>query len=148
MKIVLDSNVYLSGLIFPRSKPALILSLTRKGVFEVFCSDFIVGEIRRILVMKFGYSERIAEQFIEEFLKFAKVILPDKKVHLIKAKKDDNRILECAISAKADYLITGDKKHILPLRKVGRTKIISPTEFLNELRNDDILSAPRLRPKC
>lgn len=97
--------------------------------------------------MKFGYSERIADQFIEEFLKFAKVILPDKKVHLIRAKKDDNRILECAMSAKADYLITGDKKHILPLGEVGKTRIISPAEFLNEFQNDDVSSAPRLRPK-
>lgn len=93
--------------------------------------------------MKFGYSERIADQFVEEFLKFAKAILPDKKVHLVRAKKDDNRILECAISAKADYLITGDKKHILPLRKVGKTMIVSPAEFLNEFQNDDASLAPK-----
>lgn len=148
MKIVLDSNVYLSGLIFPKSKPALILSLARQGAFEVFCSDFIIGEIRRVLTMKFGYSERIADQFVEEFLKFAKVILPDKKAHLIKAKEDDNRILECAMSVKADFLVTGDKKHILPLGKIGKTRIISPAEFLNEFRNDDVSSAPKSLPKC
>lgn len=137
MRVVIDSNIYLSGLIFPDSKPALILYLANQGKFKVYCSDFIVDEIRRILIKKFGYNERIANQFIGEFLKFIKIIIPHKKINIIKANKDDNHILECALFAKADYLITGDKKHILPLGKIGKTEIINPAEFIKMLIEKD-----------
>lgn len=130
MKVVLDSNIYLSGLIFSDSNPALILDFAQKGKFELYCSDFIIKEIHRNLIIKFGYNETMAEQFIEEILKITKIIIPRRKVKIIKVKKDDNRILECALAAKADYLVTGDKKHILPLRKIVGTKIISAADFV------------------
>lgn len=134
MKVVLDTNIYLSGLIFPGSNPALILDLAQKRKFELYCSDFILEEIRRNLIIKFGYSETVAEQFIEEILKIVKIIIPREKVDMIKNKEDDNRILECALAAKADYLVTGDKKHILPLRQNAETEIISATGFIEKLK--------------
>ncbi|PIX30101.1 putative toxin-antitoxin system toxin component, PIN family [Candidatus Berkelbacteria bacterium CG_4_10_14_0_8_um_filter_42_34] len=134
MKVVLDTNIYLSGLIFSNSNPALILDFARRGKFELYCSDFIIREIRRNLIIKFGYDEIIAEQFIEEILKISKIIIVRRKVEIIKVRKDDNRILECALAAKADYLITGDKKHILPLGKIAVTKIISAAEFIEKLK--------------
>lgn len=133
MRVVMDSNIYLSGLVFPESKPAHILHLANRGEFEVYCSDFIVGEVRRVLTKKFNYTERTSDQFVEAFLKFVKIIVPQDKIDIIKVKKDDNHILECALSAKADYLITGDKKHILPLAKIGNTKIVNPAEFIGIL---------------
>jgi putative PIN family toxin of toxin-antitoxin system len=133
MKVVLDTNIFLSGLIFPKSKPSLILSLARKREFETYCSIFIIREIKLVLADKFGFDEKTINQFAEELLQFVIVIDPHKKVNIISAKKDDNRILECALSAKADYLITGDKKHILPLRKIGTIKTINASDFIEEL---------------
>lgn len=135
MKVVIDTNIYLSGLIFSDSNPALILDFAQKRKFELYCSDFIIREIRRNLVIKFGYNEMVAEQFIEEILKITKIIIPRRKIDIIKVKKDDNRILECALAAKADYLVTGDKKHILPLKKIAETKIISESDFIEKLKS-------------
>lgn len=42
----------------------------------------------------------------------------------------DNRILECAITAEADYIVTGDKNHLLPLKRYKNIRILSPSEFL------------------
>lgn len=50
--------------------------------------------------------------------------------------KADNQILACALEARADYLVTGDLKHIYPLQNVGRVKIVSPAEFLAILRSE------------
>lgn len=133
MKVVLDTNIYLSGLIFPDSKPALILSLAKKAKFSVYCSSFIVSELHRNLILKFGYKDEIAEEIINDILKYVKLIVPEKMINLIKAKKDDNRILECAVAAKADFLVTGDKKHILPIKKIASTKIVSSSEFIDHL---------------
>lgn len=133
MKVVIDTNIYLSGLIFPNSLPRKILNLTKGGKLEVYCSPFIFREIKNILVIKFDYSEEIAEKFIDEFLKLMRLIRPTNKVNIIKKKVDDNRILECALFIKADYLVTGDKKHILPLREVEGIKIVSAREFLKNI---------------
>ncbi|MBC7319883.1 putative toxin-antitoxin system toxin component, PIN family, partial [bacterium] len=57
-------------------------------------------------------------------------VYPKTKVSLIKEKKDDNRILECALEGKVDYIISGDRKHILPLKEFKGIKIVSVGEFL------------------
>jgi len=130
MKVVIDTNIYLSGLIFPKSPPGKILELARQKKIEVYISDFILYEIRKVLVIKFDYTEEMAGKFIEEILKFTKIIRPGIKVNEIKDKKDDNHILECAVSAKADYLVSGDKKHILTLKIYRKIKIINARDFL------------------
>lgn len=132
MKVVLDGNVILSALIFPESKPACVLKLAKKDKIELYLSQFIVKEIKKNLSVKFDYSESLSNKVISELLKFGKIVIIKKQISLIHEKSDDNRILEIAISAKADYLISGDKKHILPLKIIGNTKIVSTSDFLDE----------------
>lgn len=132
MKVVLDSNIILSALIFPKSKPACVLKLAKQSKIELYLSQFIIKEIKKNLNVKFDYSESLSNKVINELLKFGKIVIIKKQISLIKEKTDDNRILETAIAAKADYLISGDKKHILPLKNIGKTKIISASDFLDE----------------
>ena len=134
MKVVLDTNIYLSGAAFPESFPGKVLALARARKFVVYCSKFILGEIKKNLMVKFGYSESLSERFIEEILKCVKIIRPKIHLQIIKAKTDDNRILEAALASKADYLVSGDKKHILPLKKINSTVIISAIEFFTKVQ--------------
>lgn len=136
MKVVLDTNIYLSGLVFKDSNPAKIIDLAKKRNFDAFCSRFIIDELRHNLIRKFNYSAELAQLGIIEALKFTTVVCPNKKVALIKEKETDNRILECALAVKANYLISGDKKHILPLKKINGTKIVSAWEFIELLKNE------------
>jgi predicted nucleic acid-binding protein len=46
---------------------------------------------------------------------------------------EDNRVLECAVDGKAEFIVTGDTRHILPLKEYGGIKILSPSEFLKHL---------------
>lgn len=133
MKVVLDTNIYLSGLAFPRSLPGKVLELARNRKFELYCSQFILGEIKKNLVVKFGYSESWSEKFIEEILRFVKIIKPKTRLKIIKAKDDDNQILEAAVAAKADFLISGVKKHILLLKKINKIEILSAKDFLTKI---------------
>ena len=55
------------------------------------------------------------------------------KAIIIKEKQDDNRILECAAEVKADFLISGDKKHLLPLKKFRGIKIVSARELIKRM---------------
>jgi len=133
-KVVLDTNIYLSGLIWPESLPGQVLKLARKRRIEVFCSRFILDELKKILSIKFDYPQEFSQRYIEELLKFVKIVKPQVAISVISKKDDDNRILECALKAKADVLISGDRKHILPLKKVDGTQIISAREFIRRFR--------------
>lgn len=130
MRVVFDTNIYLSALVFPGSKPALLFEAARSGRFELYCTSFILDELKRNLMLKFGYSEPESQKFVQEILKVARVIKSASLINIIKEKISDNRILECAVAAKANYLITGDKKHILPLQVIAQTKIISAADFI------------------
>ena len=66
--------------------------------------------------------------------RMATIIEPTLRVALVVTKDDDNRILECGLAARADYLVTGDKEHLLPLRSIDTTVIITPAAFLDRWR--------------
>ena len=134
MKVVLDTNIYLSGLIFKGSYPEQVLNLARQRQIEVFSSDFILSEIKKNLVVKFKYTESQSGLFIDEILKFSQVVIPTSKVQIIQTKIEDNKILECAVDSKSKYLITGDKKHLLPLKSFQSVKIVSAKEFIEDCK--------------
>ena len=129
-RIVCDTNIYISSFLFPKSTPATVLGLARMGLVELYVSPFILDEIQKILQSKFYLSKTQITELIKLIKKHSLLIEPQINISIIRTKHDDNRILECAVYAKADYLVTGDKKHILPLEEYGGVKICSPAEFL------------------
>lgn len=129
-KVVLDSNVIISGLNF-KGNPREILNLVLLKEVELYVSPFILKEVAEVLERKFDWDEgRI--KGTTEGLK-AVMIEPERRTSIIKQDEDDNRILECAIEGKAQYIISGDEHHLLPLNEYQGIKILSPAEFLKLL---------------
>lgn len=135
MKIVCDTNVLVSALVFPGGPPDEILQLARSGLLTLHLSPDIVTETKRVLMGKFQYTEEQAGHLIERFTAIGHMVYPTERVQIIQRVEADNRILECALTAQADFLVTGDRRDILPLRKIGGTPIVSPREFLDILRS-------------
>ena len=131
-RVVIDTNVFISGLNFA-GKPSEILELLIKGNIEVFISPFILSEIERILKERFEWNEGNIHRVLNRIKRQTILVHPKLKVTVIKENDDDNRILECAIEGKVQYLISGDRKHLLPLKEYQGTKILSPSEFLDLL---------------
>ncbi len=130
MRVVLDTNVLISALAFPGSKPDQILDRVRRHELQLIVSPFILEEMRRILVRKFGLAPATATGLMRTLTSLAEVVHPVKRLHLVTAKEDDNRILECAIAGEANMLVTGDRTHLLPLQSVSSVRIVSPADFL------------------
>ena len=130
MRVVLDTNVLLSALAVPGSKPDLVLQRVRRGEVALFLSAFIPAELERILRDKFRFTTRQTDERVAVIRRMATLVEPTERIALVVAKDDDNRILECAVAAHADYLVTGDKEHLLPLRSIGATQIVTPAAFL------------------
>ena len=133
MRVVLDTNVLISALAFPGSKPDQILSRIRRGEIDLFISSFILSELDRVLREKFRLTKKEAQDRVNAVSSIAHLVEPTERIQVVTAKDDDNRILECAIEAQADFLGTGDKEHLLPLGSLRDTRIISPSEFVNLL---------------
>jgi putative PIN family toxin of toxin-antitoxin system len=130
MRVVLDTNVLISALAFPGSKPDQVLQRIRQGEVALYLSAFILAELERILRDKFRFTTRQTDERVAVIRRMATLVEPTERIALVVAKDDDNRILECAVAARADYLVTGDKEHLLPLRSIGATQIVTPAAFL------------------
>jgi len=134
IKVVLDTNIYISAILFG-GKPELLIRLARERAFNIFISDKIINELNRIFKNKFGWNNEQIYFLNESLNKITHFVVPTEKVNIIKAHQADNFILECAIEANADYIISGDKHHILPLTKYQGIKILSVSQFLNKYLN-------------
>jgi len=106
-RVTLDSNVYLSGFVFG-GKPKRILEMAIDGEIEVAVSDPIIQEVRRHLLGKFGWSEPRAAEAVESIAEFAKHVTPTETIDTVPTDPDDNRVLECAVSAGSQTIVTGD----------------------------------------
>ena len=133
--VVIDTNVYISGLNFT-GKPNEVLELMMKKKIEVYISPFILDEIEKILTKTFKWDERQIKKTLNRIKEKAIQIQPKSKVTIVKEKDADNRIVECAIEAKAQYIISGDKAHLLPIKEYRGIKILSPTKFLEVILFD------------
>lgn len=132
-RVVIDTNVFISAFIFG-GKPLEIIRLLLKGEIEVYISPFIVNEIVRIFREKFAWEESKIEEILEMIKTKTIEVYPNFRVSIISGKDDDNRILECALEGKVNCIISGDKRHILPLREFEGIKIVSVNEFLKIIK--------------
>ncbi len=129
MKVVLDTNIYISAVLFGVNCEE-ILRLATLDSFELLISKNILKELKSVLREKFRWTNKqvtVTGSYIKGIATFIK---PDVSLSVIRNDVSDNRILECAVAGDAQYIVKGDKNHLLPLKKYKNIKIISPTEFL------------------
>ena len=132
LRIVLDSNVVISGILFG-GHPGLLLEHALDGSVECFLSLPILDEIREVLQRpKFGLSPDQALTLIEELHDLCHIVTPKAKVQAIAADPDDIMILECASAADAQVIVSGDS-HLLDLGNWRGIRILAPSDFVKEI---------------
>ncbi len=134
IRLVLDTNVFVSALISTRSNPVLLLDDAGKK-YSLYISKEILGEVEDVISReKFGFTKEKISIALEAILSFCEIIDPEIKVNIIKADPDDNKILECAIACRASYIVSGDA-HLLELKEYRNIKIINPKTALGLLNS-------------
>jgi putative PIN family toxin of toxin-antitoxin system len=128
LKVVFDTNIYISAILTDGNCRKL-LDFARRGKFDLLISESIVEEIERVIRVKLVLSEFETEIIIVGIKNITTFVSPDFTLSVLN-DKPDNRLLECALAGKADYIISGDKEHLLPLSKFRGIKILSPADFL------------------
>ncbi len=133
MRIVLDTNVLVSGLLNPNGVPAQVLASIRSGKVTVLVDERILYEYRNVLRRKkFDFDEGLTDELIAYLDRFGEYIVADPlKINL--PDSDDLPFLEVAVSGDADALVTGNKKDFSKSPKGVR--ILIPAEFLGSLQD-------------
>ena len=99
-------------------------------------SDLILTEVLRTLLYKLSWSRSGAIEALEELKDAAVIVDPPPSASAVPGDHVDNRILDCAAFGRADYLVTGDRKHLLPLGEHEGVKILRAPDFLAILNAD------------
>jgi putative PIN family toxin of toxin-antitoxin system len=135
IKVVFDTNILISALLFPGGTPDQVFKLCRRKIIQAYISDFILDEFERVLKIKFSLPSPESIKYVRLVCQHCQIIEPKARVDAVKIHDADNRILECAVSSNADYLVTGNKKHLLPLGEYQNIKIVSAAAFLEAMRS-------------
>ena len=128
MRVVFDTNVLVSALVFPggRGEEALARIIAERD--ELILSKPILDETLGVLARKFARdAEELAH--VAVFLgELSRTVKPRRQVEILK-DAPDNRVLECAVAGRAHAIVTGDKA-LLALREYRGVRIVSLSEYL------------------
>ena len=131
MKLVFDTNIYISAFVIPNSKTEKALLKVIEGKDVLLISKDIINETLTVLSTKF-YRDKEALSHLAVYLsEIAQIVKPVGAKLTVLKDEPDNRILECALSGKADAIVTGDKE-MLKLKKFEGIWIMSLREYLDE----------------
>lgn len=131
MKIVCDTNILISGILFG-GKPREILRLCSYGAVTNCISPDFLKKVEEVLLRpKFDLKEKQVYEIIRLFRDTFMLVSPDERLSVVTADPDDNRILEAALSAEADVIVSGDA-HLLDLFKWNNIPVLSPDTFLKK----------------
>lgn len=128
-KVVIDTNVVVSTFGWG-GKPADIIRLITSGKILNFTSVEMLTELKKVVSYpRLAFSETLQAEIMEIMFNASSIVERHESVNIIDDDTEDNKILECAISAGAEFVVSGDK-HLLTLKSFEGIKIVTPEEFI------------------
>lgn len=135
VRVVLDTNVLVSGILFKDGSEAKILQLAEQGRISVFASlEILIEFVNVISRRKFQLTTQEVLAATEYLLSFVKIREPASTATIPIRDPEDVKFLECARDARAHFLVTGDKD-LLTIREFANTQILSPSKFVSLTRH-------------
>ncbi len=126
---VFDTNVLLSSVGW-RGRPFQCVELARAGVVEgVICQE-LLDELVDKLQSKLSFDSEQAMEVVADLLGFLRIVPISGLLKVVAADPDDDKVVECAVVAKATHIVTGDRRHLIPLGNFRGIPIVSLAEFL------------------
>ena len=133
MKAVVDTNVVASAT-FWRGAPFHCLAAWAQGRFEIIVSPSLLAEYQETIEeLHHAYPNHPTVAWTEALTDNATLVFPMERASGATPDPGDEMILECALAAEVDVIVSGDKKHLLALRRFRGIPILSPADFLRLL---------------
>ena len=129
LRLVIDTNILVSAGLKPEGLQRTVLVLTMARPARLYVSQAILAEYREVLARReFKIRKGLRQQFLQLIKNRAQVVDSVRGLQITK-DPDDNKFLECADAARADYLVTGNQRHFPKFWK--KTKVITSREFID-----------------
>ena len=133
MKVVLDTNVVVSAC-FWKGAPHNCLVEWARGNYQAYVSPSLLAEYEATyeeLLLK--YPDRKPVNWVSVLGESAELVFPAERIVGGSPDPFDEMVLECGVASEADFLVSGDKKHLLQLGSFRGMPVINPKKFLNKL---------------
>ncbi|MBI4406207.1 MAG: putative toxin-antitoxin system toxin component, PIN family [Deltaproteobacteria bacterium] len=132
VRACIDTNIWVSALI-SSGAPSKVVELAFRRKFNLVLSPAMLDELHRTMVSKFEFTRSFAGKVRFRISQVADLYNPTGSIRIVPGKHFDNLVLETAVLGKAKYLVTGDRKHLLPIKVFHNVKIVDPVAFLEVL---------------
>jgi putative PIN family toxin of toxin-antitoxin system len=131
--VVFDTNILFSWVGW-QGKPYQCVELARTGMIDGITCPEILEELSDKLQIKLHLSLEQSLDWVADLVTFLRLVTITGNLKVITSDPDDNKVLECAVIGGASHIITGDRRHLLPLGTFQGIRILRAADFLAELR--------------
>ena len=137
MKIVIDTNVFISATFWDGPSEKVIAELESRNI-KLILSRAILKEFARVLQYdeiqnKIKDKDLEMKYTLQKIASLSKIVEPSQKIRVVTDDPDDDKFIEAAVEGKCEYIVSNDK-HLLNLRNYKQITIVKPEEFLTLLR--------------
>ncbi|MDQ2806096.1 MAG: putative toxin-antitoxin system toxin component, PIN family [Chloroflexota bacterium] len=138
MRVVVDTNVFVSRFLSLTGVPAVIMQRWRQGAFTLLVSEELLAEYAKALsypriYARHGMAQHEIAEAVDEVRQFALLLNIRAIPPVVLADPDDDVFIACAVAGGADYIVSGDK-HLLALGQYAGISIVNPRTFLDQIR--------------
>jgi putative PIN family toxin of toxin-antitoxin system len=126
---VFDTNILFSAAAW-KGKPYQCVELARVGAVEGVTCPELLDELADKLQAKLSFAPEQALDTIADLVSFLRVVQIRGNLKAVPADPGDDKVLECAVTAGATHIVTGDRRHLLPLRNFQGISILTAADFL------------------
>ena len=137
MKVFFDTNVLIAEALLGEAT-AQILNATIAARWRIYANLHVLTEVRRVLVERLGFSERSAISVCRRIVRRSRLVRDRPSRHRVPTDPNDNLILQAALTAGADYLVTNDR-HLLELHPYEGVQIVSIAQYHQILIDEGLL---------
>src|ERR1019366_969779 len=128
LRLVIDTNILVSAALKPHGlqRTVFLVAITKPA--RLYVTEAILAEYREVLARpELKIRKGLRQQLLQLIKNHARLVTPVRALHLAR-DPDDNKFLECADTARADYLVTGNQRHYPRFWK--QTKVITSSDFI------------------
>ncbi len=132
-----DTNVLVSAFI-AGGPPSRVIEAAIDGRIELVLADPVLGELERVLTVKLGFEPERVREIVSLLIDLAdeRIEAPAQSSEAITGDRDDDVVLACAVAAGVHVLISGDRRHLLPVGEHRGVRIVAPQALLAELAGE------------
>jgi uncharacterized protein len=135
VRIVLDTNVALSALLWRGTPYELLRAIRRHEHVQLYASAALLAELgevlgRPLMARRIALLRRAAHEVLADYIDAVELVTPLATPSVVPADPDDDQVIAAAVASEADFLVSG-ARHLLTLGSHGNTRIISPSEAIH-----------------